>query len=289
MQVMVVVVTVVLGIIGDMFSASASQTVDVRIQARQLADGRIEFALDVDEQRLLPQQRYFPAQATVDRWLVSSPVLIGATLLSGRSDDGITARITAKLLVSGKVEFGVQVDLAGQWSDRLLPDLRFFPVDARTGRWLRSSPIDLLRAQVYKGFGEEHPECIRILNALVPSNASDHVDTRDLYVHIEPSMLGLKRALSRDLTERELYLAAPQRFRLHEAINRLAAFGITFNPQLTPAEGTVCPGLFVETMRYRDPAVAEWSPGLLGVLSSIDALMRIGPELNAGAALSIRP
>ena len=283
---------VVLGFIGGTFSTSASQAVDVRIEARQIADSRIEFVLLIDEQRLLPQQRYFPVGATVDRWLVSSPVLIEAILLGEQSDDDTTVRIVARRLGSGKVEFGLQVNLAGQWSDTLLPELRFFPVEARSGRWLRSSRIDLLRAQVYKGFGDEHVECIRILDALVPSHAGDYVDASRLHVRIEPSTIGVKRALERSPTERQRYLANPDRFRLNEAISLLAAFGATFNSSFVSAEGTVCPGLFAETMRYRNPVVAEWHIGLHQLnqlLSAIDVLMTIGPDLNAEAALSIWP
>ena len=54
----------------------ATVSTDVRINARQLEDGRVEFALEHDGERILPRQRYFPAEATVDRWLRSSPIAI---------------------------------------------------------------------------------------------------------------------------------------------------------------------------------------------------------------------
>ena len=60
---------------------AASHSTEVRITARQLDDGRVEFALQqrVDGEwgeRQLPRSRYFPANATVGRWLNSSPLTV---------------------------------------------------------------------------------------------------------------------------------------------------------------------------------------------------------------------
>ena len=42
------------------------------------------------------------------------------------------------------VEFGVQQrETAGEWGDRILPHGRFLPVNARTNRWLSSTPVSL--------------------------------------------------------------------------------------------------------------------------------------------------
>ena len=55
---------------------------NARIAAQRLADGRVEFALQQRRQdgswgeRLLPQRRFFPSNATTARWLVSSPLTI---------------------------------------------------------------------------------------------------------------------------------------------------------------------------------------------------------------------
>ena len=56
-----------------------AQDIDVRIIARRQADDRVEFGLqqrDGDSwgDRVLPQRRFFPAAATVDRWLGSSTI-----------------------------------------------------------------------------------------------------------------------------------------------------------------------------------------------------------------------
>ncbi len=54
----------------------------VRVATRLLADGRMEFALEVREadgawgQRRLPRARFFPADAPVGRWLASSPLAV---------------------------------------------------------------------------------------------------------------------------------------------------------------------------------------------------------------------
>ena len=54
----------------------SADDIEVRINARQLEDGRVEFALEHDGARVLPRSRYFPANAEVNRWLRSSPVTI---------------------------------------------------------------------------------------------------------------------------------------------------------------------------------------------------------------------
>ena len=62
-------------------TSETQNTAEVRITAKKLVDGRIEFGLQPREtdgwgERVLPRSRYFPANAQVDRWLSSSPVLL---------------------------------------------------------------------------------------------------------------------------------------------------------------------------------------------------------------------
>lgn len=52
---------------------------DVRINARQLEDGRLEFALEHEGERIFPRVRYFPANVGHDRWLRSSPITLELT------------------------------------------------------------------------------------------------------------------------------------------------------------------------------------------------------------------
>ena len=119
----------------------AESTVDVRIIARLLSDGRIEFGLQrratgVWAEHLLPRPRFFPVSARVGKWLVSGPIEV-------KHDEPITVRITARRLADGRVEFALQERKASQWSERLLPRSRYFPTNARVDRWLRSSLLEL--------------------------------------------------------------------------------------------------------------------------------------------------
>ena len=81
---------------------AASHSAEVRITARQLEDGRVEFALQqrVDGEwgeRILPLSRYFPADAQVGRWLNPSPLTVevaeeaGSTMQSNAGADRLTA------------------------------------------------------------------------------------------------------------------------------------------------------------------------------------------------------
>lgn len=90
---MVAVIAVVI-VTGAVLLAANGDTVttDVRINARQLADGRVEFAPEHQGERILPRQRYFPAQAPVDRWLRSSAVPLDVEIPNepSRVDDAMT-------------------------------------------------------------------------------------------------------------------------------------------------------------------------------------------------------
>ena len=118
-----------------------ASAVDVRIVARLLSDGRIEFGLqrrttDGWGAHQLPRPRFFPVGARVGKWLVSGPIQV-------EHDQPIAVRITARRLADGRVEFALQERKASQWSERLLPRGRYFPTSARVDRWLRSSPLEL--------------------------------------------------------------------------------------------------------------------------------------------------
>lgn len=57
-------------------AGDATVSTEVRINARQLEDGRVEFALEHDGERILPSIRHFPAKVSHNRWLRSSPVTL---------------------------------------------------------------------------------------------------------------------------------------------------------------------------------------------------------------------
>lgn len=68
---------------GSIALAATGGQAEVRINARQLEDGRVEFALQQRVngewgERILPRGRYFPADATVGRWLNSTPLTVTA-------------------------------------------------------------------------------------------------------------------------------------------------------------------------------------------------------------------
>ena len=105
-----------------------------RIVARRLDDGRTEFGWQPSGgARVLPRARYFPANAQVDRWLNSSPVEV---------DGAEIGRINARLRDDGRIEFA----FTPTDGERILPQSRYFPVDARVGRWLRSTEIEISAA-----------------------------------------------------------------------------------------------------------------------------------------------
>ena len=130
--------------------------VEVRVAAQRLADGRTEFALQERaadgswDDRRLPSARYFPANADVDRWLASSSLAVEVQPDGMQTESATTSvevRVAARLLADGRMEFALQEREAdGSWGERRLPSARFFPANARVGRWLASSPLTVLVA-----------------------------------------------------------------------------------------------------------------------------------------------
>lgn len=126
----------------------------VRIVARKLADDRLEFGIQQQDrsgswnERTLPRLRFFPAGATIDRWLQSSPLTVSVPAGAGSSAADVEVRIVARRLANGKVEFALRKRLAdGSWSGTLLPRARLFPATATVGRWLSSTPISVLTSR----------------------------------------------------------------------------------------------------------------------------------------------
>ena len=128
---------------------AVSDSADVRIVARRLSDGKIEFGLeqrrgdDTWGARRLPRSRLFPATAAVGNWLVSSPITVSV----GASADSLAAEVDVRIMArrrsDDRVEFGLQDRDNGSWSERVLPTRRFFPLTATENRWLGSSTITL--------------------------------------------------------------------------------------------------------------------------------------------------
>ena len=121
-------------------SASLPPTCAGHIVAQRLEDGRVQVVWEDRGRpswRVVPNQRYFPADAQVDRWLQSSPIEVGGFSLIS---------IDARLRSDGRIEFAYSRIGWKDWRDpndreRILPDQRYFPVNAPVGRWLYSSRI----------------------------------------------------------------------------------------------------------------------------------------------------
>lgn len=88
------IVALLAALAGSIALAATDGAAEVRINARQLDDGRVEFALQQRTdgewgERQFPRARYFPADATVGRWLNSSPltVSVASAADSATTDD----------------------------------------------------------------------------------------------------------------------------------------------------------------------------------------------------------
>ena len=117
-------------------AADQVEYVRVRIAARVLDGGSIEFALQqrregVWETRQLPARRFIPADAAPGRWLNSSPL----------TPAGLRVRIAARKLEGGSIELALQRWSDGSWGERQLPARRLIAAESALRRWLNSSPL----------------------------------------------------------------------------------------------------------------------------------------------------
>lgn len=132
-------------------AGTGSTSPDVRIVARRLSSGKIEFALQQRQSantwsgELLPRARLFPTTtARVDSWLQSTPLQVTVAAHADEFVADLGVRIVARKRSNGSVEFALQQrQNDGSWGSRLMLTRRFFPPDAVIGRWLRSSVLTL--------------------------------------------------------------------------------------------------------------------------------------------------
>ena len=68
---------------------------------------------------------------------IVSPPALASPPPAAAGAGGVTGQIIARRLADGRTEFGFQPT----GGERALPSSRFFPADARVGRWLNSSPV----------------------------------------------------------------------------------------------------------------------------------------------------
>ncbi|MYI55866.1 MAG: hypothetical protein F4062_02350 [Acidimicrobiia bacterium] len=130
-------------------TAPDAATDTVRLVARLLENGKIEFGLQQWQHdstwsdRIFPRARLFPADTAVGRWLVSSAIRLSVAASATDFADDTHVRIIARKQSDGRVEFGLQQsdDGGDTWGERMLPQRRFFPASASVLRWLGSSNI----------------------------------------------------------------------------------------------------------------------------------------------------
>lgn len=108
----------------DVSAAAVTGGIEVRVSAQRLADGRTQFALQEREAggpwgpRRLPRSRFFPAGATVERWLASSPLTV--TLTVPDPPEMPTPEATAAAVV---VPFSLPEFINGRWLEQQDPPL----------------------------------------------------------------------------------------------------------------------------------------------------------------------
>ena len=75
----------------EVVAAPSAAPAEVRIEARKLPDGRVEFRLDIDGVKWLPRARLFPYETAPDgTWLRSTPYIFDAGAVpSTESSDGV--------------------------------------------------------------------------------------------------------------------------------------------------------------------------------------------------------
>ena len=158
-------------------------TLEVCVAARRLTDGRVEIALQrrsgsgACDERLLPRRRLLPAGVEAGLWRVTTSLTL----------DGHELRSAARRLTGGRVEFAVQRRSGedGSWGRRLLPRRRYFPAAAPAGRWLSSSPVDVLAepgdsileaAQVVSFYGYPGAPAMGVLGRGSPEAVAEEIE-----------------------------------------------------------------------------------------------------------------
>ena len=106
------------------------EPVRLRVIARLAEDGRLEHGVELASgEQILPQRRFFVADADDRRWFQSTEVEV---------DGGSIGMIRARRLDDGRVEFGF-VDADG---NEVTPASRYLPAEMPEGAWLRSSEFE---------------------------------------------------------------------------------------------------------------------------------------------------
>lgn len=151
---------------------SGGSQIELRVIARPLEDGRIEFGVEHRGEQILPTARYLTQRLIQQRrgqWLSSTPVevvddsLAPPALSAGPDADEAlyrdvgdlwetrgfgraveVVRVAAQPLADGRIEFALEHN-----GERIQPEARYLTpqlIRDRQGDWLRSSPVSITAA-----------------------------------------------------------------------------------------------------------------------------------------------
>lgn len=157
----------VAGMAATAFAQDGRAQLELRVVAQPLPDGRIEFGVEYQGERVLPTARYLTQRLIQQRrgqWLKSTPIeVVGPSLeppaLAGgdgaesplyRDQNNLwemrgfgrpveQVMVAAQPLADGRIEFAIEHD-----GERIQPDARYLTpqlIADRQEEWLRSSPV----------------------------------------------------------------------------------------------------------------------------------------------------
>ena len=103
----------------------------LQVIVRLADDGRLEYGVELaGGERILPPNRFLPADAAVGHWHMSGDVEV---------DGNAIGKIRARHVAGGRTEVSFR-DADGEV---ITPDIAFLPADAAAGVWYRSSEIEV--------------------------------------------------------------------------------------------------------------------------------------------------
>ena len=111
----------------------------LQVIVRLADDGRLEYGVELaGGERILPPNRFLPADAAVGHWHMSGDVEV---------DGDAIGKIRARHVAGGRTEVSFR-DADGEV---ITPDIAFLPADAAAGVWYRSSEIEVPAVAMMSG------------------------------------------------------------------------------------------------------------------------------------------
>ena len=167
--------------------AALAGTIEARVGAKWLLDGRVEVALQMRSNRgewgesLLPPRRLLPAGRKHSRWLSTSPAGRERSRWLSTSPialEGAEVRVAARRLADGVVSVALRVrDPSGGWSERELPLRHLLYASRKSGFWTWSSSvtIDPVWPQVITFYGHPGVRSMGVLGHGTPADVADEI------------------------------------------------------------------------------------------------------------------